>query len=178
MVEVRYWGFLFPLITLIFLILALFFPILNISIDYSPVFKIQDKLYLTGGGIINALEPYIDSYPEIRTIRVPLIGIVIGMIISIVSTSIISIVSAILVTTRSSRLKIAKIMWLVMGILLLTSQMFLLFYYSFLIRRILLSEEIFTYPLDVRLTMGFGMIFLMIGGAVLLLGSILTRVAD
>ncbi|MFX1316829.1 MAG: hypothetical protein ACFE9T_13290 [Promethearchaeota archaeon] len=176
MVEVKYWGFIFPLITIICLILSLFFPMMNVSIDYSPAFNIQDKLYLTGGGIIDALDSYIDTYDEIRIIRIYLMGMIIGFIISIVTTSILSIISAIFVISRINRLKIAKIMWLIMGVSLLTSQLFLLFYFNFLIRTRLSHEDIFIYPLDVRFTMGFAMIFLMIGGAVLLLGFILTSI--
>ncbi|MFX1409449.1 MAG: hypothetical protein ACFFA6_03795 [Promethearchaeota archaeon] len=178
MVDVRYWGFLFPLITLICLIISLFFPMMNVSIDYSPAFNIQDKLYLTGGGIIDALDSYIDSYSEIRIIRIYLISIVMSIIISIVFASLISIISATLVMSRINRLKIAKIMWVVMGISLLTSQMFLLFYFNFLIGTRVTHEPIFIYPLDVRFTMGFGMIFLMIGGAVLLLGYILVSLVE
>ncbi|MFX1321786.1 MAG: hypothetical protein ACFFAQ_09080 [Promethearchaeota archaeon] len=164
MVEVRYWGSLFPLITIVLLIISLFFPVMSVSIDYSPVFNIEDKLYITGGGIIDAIEPYIDSYPEIRDVREALMDIIIIRIILIISTSILSIISAILLTTRSKGVKIAKIMWIVTGISLLTSQIFLLPY-----------SEIFIYLRtyqDVSLTMGFGMIFLMIGGAVLLLGAV------
>jgi len=174
MVEVRYWGSLFPLLTIVLLIISLFFPVMNASIDYSPVFNIEDKLYITGGGIIDAIEPYIDSYPEIRAVREALMIIIITRIILIISTSILSIISAILLTTRSKGVKIAKIMWIVTGISLLTSQIFLLPYSNFLLSSLnFIYNVTFTYELDARLTMGFGMIFLMIGGAVLLLGAVL-----
>lgn len=176
--DSRYWSFIFPLIAVITLIMFLFVPTMGVKIDYLPAFYIEDDLLPFGGGVVDALEPHVESHSEIRIIRMPLLVISIMNGIGVIVFSVLMIISTIWVTTSSNGLKKAKIMWLVVGILLISNQVISLLTINMTFNNPqVLQEELFEYDLTASFTIGFGMILLFVAGSVMILGYIIAKVA-
>lgn len=178
MTDGRYFGFIFPLIAAVILIMFLFVPTMGVKIDYLPAFYVEDELLPFGGGIVDSLGPYVGSYPEIKIIRMPLLVVAIMNGIGVIVYSLLMIISMIWVTTSSNGLKKAKIMWLVVGILLILNQVISLLTINVIFNNPqVLREELFEYELTASFTMGFGMILLFVAGAVMILGYIIAKIA-
>ena len=178
MADGRYWGFIFPLIAMITLIMFLFFPTMGVKIDYLPAFYVEDDLLPFGGGIVDSLRPHVGSYPEIKIIRMPLLVVAIMNGIGVIVYSLLMIISTIWVTTSKNGLKKAKTMWLVIIILLISNQVISLLTINMIFNSpYVLQEELFEYELTASFSIVFGMILLIVAGSVMILGYIIAKIA-
>ncbi|MFW9784373.1 MAG: hypothetical protein ACFFFB_18990, partial [Candidatus Heimdallarchaeota archaeon] len=170
-VEVRYWWPLFPLIGIILMITSLFLPWMLVTIDYLPNFYLQDG-FLLFGGILVSLEPFSVLYPEMLIVLNLLRMLLIIFGAALMGYTLLLLISTIWVIKSNKGIKKAKIMWLVIGLLLLSNQIIQLAIYN--INFLYISRH-FPNPLTVRFTVDIGMIFLIFGSVILILGYILAK---
>lgn len=179
MVEIRYWCVLSPLIGIIAMITSLFLPWMVVTIDYLPDFYLQDGFLLFGDGILVSLQPFVVLYPEMLIVRMLLMMLLIIFGIALLGYTLLLSISTIWVIRSNKGLKRAKVMWLVIGILLLSNQIFQITYYNIIFTSpFIISQNIFSNQLTVRFTVDIGMILLIFGGAILILGYILAKRAS
>ena len=179
MVEIRYWCVLFPLIGIIVMITSLFLPWMVVTIDYLPDFYLQDGFLLFGDGILVTLQPFVEFYSEMLIVRMLLMMLLIIFGIALLGYTLLLSISTIWVIRSNKGLKRAKMMWLVIGILLLSNQIFQITYYNIIFTSpFIIPQEIFSNQLTVRFTVDIGMILLIFGGAILILGYILAKRAS
>lgn len=179
MVEIRYWCVLFPLIGIIVMITSLFLPWMVVTIDYLPDFYLQDGFLLFGDGILVTLQPFVEFYSEMLIVRMLLMMLLIIFGIALLGYTLLLSISTIWVIRSNKGLKRAKVMWLVIGILLLSNQIFQITYYNIIFTSpFIIPQEIFSNQLTVRFTVDIGMILLIFGGAILILGYILAKRAS
>lgn len=179
MVEIRYWCVLSPLIGIIAMITSLFLPWMVVTIDYLPDFYLQDGFLLFGDGILVSLQPFVVLYPEMLIVRMLLMMLLIIFGIALLGYTLLLSISTIWVIRSNKGLKRAKVMWLVIGILLLSNQIFQITYYNIIFTSpFIIPQEIFSNQLTVRFTVDIGMILLIFGGAILILGYILAKRAS
>ena len=179
MVEIRYWCVLSPLIGIIAMIMSLFLPWMVVTIDYLPDFYLQDGFLLFGDGILVSLQPFVVLYPEMLIVRMLLMMLLIIFGIALLGYTLLLSISTIWVIRSNKGLKRAKVMWLVIGILLLSNQIFQITYYNIIFTSpFIISQNIFSNQLTVRFTVDIGMILLIFGGAILILGYILAKRAS
>jgi len=179
LVEIRYWCVLFPLIGIIVMITSLFLPWMVVTIDYLPDFYLQDGFLLFGDGILVTLQPFVEFYSEMLIVRMLLMMLLIIFGIALLGYTLLLSISTIWVIRSNKGLKRAKVMWLVIGILLLSNQIFQITYYNIIFTSpFIIPQEIFSNQLTVRFTVDIGMILLIFGGAILILGYILAKRAS
>ena len=179
MVEIRYWCILSPLIGIIAMITSLFLPWMVVTIDYLPDFYLQDGFLLFGDGILVSLQPFVVLYPEMLIVRMLLMMLLIIFGIALLGYTLLLSISTIWVIRSNKGLKRAKVMWLVIGILLLSNQIFQITYYNIIFTSpFIISQNIFSNQLTVRFTVDIGMILLIFGGAILILGYVLAKRAS
>lgn len=179
MVEIRYWCVLSPLIGIIAMITSLFLPWMVVTIDYLPDFYLQDGFLLFGDGILVSLQPFVVLYPEMLIVRMLLMMLLIIFGIALLGYTLLLSISTIWVIRSNKGLKRAKVMWLVIGILLLSNQIFQITYYNIIFTSpFIISQNIFSNQLTVRFSVDIGMILLIFGGVILILGYILAKRAS
>ena len=170
MVEIRYWCVLSPLFGIIAMITSLFLPWMVVTIDYLPDFYLQDGFLLFGDGILVSLQPFVVLYSEMLIVRMLLMMLLIIFGIALLGYTLLLSISTIWVIRSNKGLKRAKVMWLVIGILLLSNQIFQITYYNIIFTSpFIIPQEIFSNQLTVRFTVDIGMILLIFGGAILIL---------
>jgi len=179
LVEIRYWCVLSPLIGIIAMITSLFLPWMVVTIDYLPDFYLQDGFLLFGDGILVSLQPFVVLYPEMLIVRMLLMMLLIIFGIALLGYTLLLSISTIWVIRSNKGLKRAKVMWLVIGILLLSNQIFQITYYNIIFTSpFIISQNIFSNQLTVRFSVDIGMILLIFGGVILILGYILAKRAS
>jgi len=161
------------------MITSLFLPWMVVTIDYLPDFYLQDGFLLFGDGILVSLQPFVVLYPEMLIVRMLLMMLLIIFGIALLGYTLLLSISTIWVIRSNKGLKRAKVMWLVIGILLLSNQIFQITYYNIIFTSpFIIPQEIFSNQLTVRFTVDIGMILLIFGGAILILGYILAKRAS
>ena len=149
------------------------------TIDYLPDFYLQDGLVLFGDGILVSLEPIVVLYPEMQIVNQLLMIFLIIFGAALIGYSLLLSISAIWVMRSNKGLKKAKVIWLVIGILLLSNQIFQLAYYNIIFSSPIINRlGHFSHQLTVSFTIDIGMILLIFGSVVLILGYILAKRAS
>jgi len=161
------------------MITSLFLPWMVVTIDYIPDFYLQDGFLLFGDGILVTLQPFVEFYSEMLIVRMLLMMLLIIFGIALLGYTLLLSISTIWVIRSNKGLKRAKVMWLVIGILLLSNQIFQITYYNIIFTSpFIIPQEIFSNQLTVRFTVDIGMILLIFGGAILILGYTLAKRAS
>lgn len=176
LVEKRIRWIIFPFAVICIIIASLFLPWMGVTIDYLPDFYIRDNLLLFGGGAVESLGSYVSTFSEMRFVRILLQSFVVIFGIAISGYALLLTVSLIWVIKSDKGLKRAKVLWLVIGILLFSNQIFQLIYQNIIFTLpTFLPEALFSNPLTIRFTMGIGMVLLSIGSAILVAGYLFAK---
>ena len=180
MAETKDWIFLFPIIVVVFLIVALFLPIMYISMDYyitppyiPPAdFSVAGDLFPFGGSFLEELQPWVSTYSEAENMQNVFrwVGIIFAVGFGLDALTL--LIGAIRVKTGGKELRKARKRWLGSGIVKIISQVVVIVIMVAYIPG-LLKE----YGIIFGFTMGLGMILTMVAGGILIFAYILAKIA-
>ena len=172
MTEAKDWVFIFPIMVVVLMIVSLFLPIMHISFDIPliPLF-VEGDLIPIGGGLMDALAPYIPLAPEIAGLQTIFFWVGIAFAVFFGLDALLTLINAIRVKTGSKDLKKARKKWLIAGILKIVIQIVII---------IVLATTVTIALADLGVifgfTIGWGMILTIVGGAILILAYILAKI--
>ncbi|MFX1311642.1 MAG: hypothetical protein ACFFHD_03380 [Promethearchaeota archaeon] len=171
------WIGIFPIICVVLLIVSLFLPVMGLSIFSSGVIDpaITGDIMPLGGGIMDEIDPYVTTVPELEDFKTAFfwVGIIFAIFFGL--DAFLLFISGLRVMTGNKEIEKARKRWLIGGLSRLISQAIIIALLLFLIPDLIADN----YPaIELTFTIGLGMIMIMIVGGILIFAWILAKIAE
>ena len=173
MAEAKDWVFIFPIIVVVLMIVSLFLSIMHVSFEIPLIpLTVEGDLIPIGGGLMDALEPYIGLAPEIETLQTVFLWVGIGFAIFFGLDALLTFINAIRVKTGSKELKKARKKWLIAGIMKIVSQIILIY-----VLLTVVTDNLADMGVIFNFIIGWGMILTFVSGGILIFSYLCAKIA-